>query len=243
MLEYYFDYEITTNQKDCFDKLSPWGIFDFLQDIAGKHVEKLGYGYQKLIDKNMTWILARSKYEVLENIGNMNKIKVKTWPHYPGRLDFDRDFLITDENDSIIIKATTKWCIIDYSTRRFLPANNLLFEGTYLENFAFQESFKSLPNFNLANNQNAQYEFEVKYSQIDHNHHLNNTKYSEEIWNALKLKKEDKIKEFEINFVKEVLLGDKVSVYYTKEDDIYLVEGYSNSHLSFKAKVTLWKKS
>ncbi|MDD3107038.1 MAG: thioesterase, partial [Bacilli bacterium] len=107
------EYTITTNSFDCYDRLSLVGILDLLQDAAGYHAALLGLGFLDLKAKGITWLLVRTKFIILKSGPMTRKVKVKTWQSYKKRVDYERDYLVCDENDEILIKGTSKWCLID----------------------------------------------------------------------------------------------------------------------------------
>ena len=112
------EFELRISDFDCFDKIKPSVILDFFQDVAGEHADILSVGFNDLIKKDLIWVLVRTKYEVIKEPTLYSKIKVRTWPHPKGRIDFDRDYLILDENNNVLIKGTSKWVIVNYKTRR-----------------------------------------------------------------------------------------------------------------------------
>ena len=59
------------------------------------------------------------------------------------------------------------------------------------------------------------------------------------ILNAIRLKKENDIKEFEINFVNETVLDDVIDLYYKKIDNYYIVKAISNNKIVFTSKVSV----
>ena len=38
------------------EKLNPYSLFNYLQDIASEHAEKLGFGKDDLMKKNKFWV-------------------------------------------------------------------------------------------------------------------------------------------------------------------------------------------
>ena len=92
-------------------------------------------------------------------------------------------------------------------------------------------SFLDLSEFTL------KCEYHVNYSDLDHYHHMNNTKYGDVILNAID--KNLRIKEFEIIYSDECVEGDYILVYTKEEDDIIYVFGQikSSNLISFKSKL------
>ena len=146
------EFELRISDFDCFDKIKPSVILDFFQDVAGEHADILSVGFNDLIKKDLIWVLVRTKYEVIKEPNLYSKIKIKTWPHPKGRIDFDRDYLILDENNNILIKGTSKWVIVNYKTRRLSLTKDIDFKKRMTSVYSKQvEDLELLvPNFKVA---------------------------------------------------------------------------------------------
>ncbi len=82
----------------------------------------------------------------------------------------------------------------------------------------------------------------MTFSKVDHNGHMNNAYYAEFIVNALRLKSNEVIKNFEIDYLKEVLIDDEILIRSIRNNKEILVEGYNNINniVLFKAKIELF---
>ena len=74
---------------------------------------------------------------------------------------------------------------------------------------------------------------------LDHNGHVNNIKYGVYILNALSLTKDEKIKEFEINYINELHYKETLSIYYIKENNTYNIKAMVDDKLIFIAKLNV----
>ena len=91
------DYYLRASDFDTARKLQPAAVLDLFQDAAGEHAQKLKVDYDRMILRNMMWVVVRVKYRILQNPRMYQKVKVVTWPHESKRLDFQRDYLIQNE--------------------------------------------------------------------------------------------------------------------------------------------------
>ena len=172
----------------CYDVIAPHGVLDIFQDVASEHVEEYNLGFDGMLSKGLIWILVRTKYHVIKDPDVSDKeLYVTTWQSEQARADFTRDYIIKDKDGNILIKGSSKWCLIDINTRRIAPTKSLGIDITHNE-FLFSEVFGKL-NFDSLKENDTVYEAKVDFSMLDHNGHLNNAKYSEIIMNAIKLKK------------------------------------------------------
>jgi acyl-CoA thioesterase FadM len=140
---------VTDNMCDLNRYIKPMGLLDILQSVAGEHATKLGIGYEDLKDKGYAFVLARIKYDLYKPIKNYSELLVETTPLVPGRIDFDRDFEIYDnETNELLGVATSKWIIIDLVTRRICRTNVFTYpcelreEGNYksFDKLSFDDS-------------------------------------------------------------------------------------------------------
>lgn len=231
-------YSYTVNCRDCYDNFSVVSILNFFQDIASKHVEKWKCGFDDLIRKGYLWVLVRTKFDILKNPNSKdNLITVETWERDRSRADFTRDYIIYSENGEKLIIGTSKWCLLDMNTRRVLPTKLIQETLTYKEKYNYQNEIKKLvfPNIEASEN----FEEKVTFTKVDHNGHMNNTHYAEFILDAIRLKKNEVIKSFQIDYLKESFLDDIIGLKTERTEDEVFIEGYRNNDLLFKAKIEL----
>lgn len=217
---------------DANDKLTPKAILEIFQDIAASHAEQIGVGFQLMLNKNLYWVLSRVKFDILKNPKPNQTIKAITWPHEKGRIDFDRDMLILNEDDEILIKATSKWCVIDTINRKLQRTENVNYIGDICPDINYLEKFDkiSLPTSEFKNI-NAH---KVCFSDLDHNKHMNNTNYGTLILNSIDNKN---ISHFEINFINESVLDDEITISQCKTDNGEYILGKNQDKIIFTAYV------
>lgn len=235
-------YTYTVNLKDCYDNVAPYGVLNIFQDVASKHVEEYGYGFLDLYKLGYLWILVRTKYEVKKSPKpNEEMLIAETWQLEQGRADFTRDYVIYSKDGEVLIIGTSKWCLIDVNTRRVAPTKVIGTNIVNNEKRNFSESFRKLEFENITSGDS--YLEKVTFSKVDHNGHMNNAYYAEFIVNALRLKSDEVIKNFEIDYLKEALIDDEILIRSIRNNKEILVEGYNNINnniVLFKAKIELF---
>lgn len=111
-------YTIGYSDIDFLKNLKCSKLFEYFQDTASEAADRLGAGVDTLDEKySVAWVLTRIRVEFTRIPGLNESITVSTWPHPPGKLEFERDFTVTDENGDVIIRAVSAWVIIDVKTR------------------------------------------------------------------------------------------------------------------------------
>ena len=213
------------------DNLTPKSILSIFQDVASIHAEQLNIGYKPMLDKNLFWVISRIKYDVIKMPKPYQQVIIKTWPHQKGKIDFDRDLQILDLNNNVLIKATSKWCVIDVNTRRLMRTDGIEYDGEILEEKNYQDKFSKidlpLDDFKKC------LDYKVMFSDLDHNKHMNNTNYANLILSALDNKV---VNHFEINFVAECKQDDIISVYHSTQNQEEFTYGKVNDNIVYISK-------
>lgn len=228
------EYNLRTSDFDYRDRIKISSILDLFQEIAGQHALELGCGYDETIKNNEVWLLVRQKLEILGELKPNTKVKVCTWPRKKDRLYFDRDYLIKDENDNIMVKSSSRWIVCNYLTRRISRAKDIYFNSSnYYEKRVFEKDVDKL-QFDAPALEEKGYTYLVEHDDLDHNGHMNNIVYAKMMLNMAELKDDVYVKDFQIEFMHECLLGDKVVSYSKKENNTHYFYGYLKDKLSYK---------
>lgn len=232
-----YSFPLTTNDFDYKDELRPSAVLNYFQVVAGMHANEIGVGFDAFKERNLAWVLVKIKYKRLGKVNVDSTVNVKTWPKEPKRVEHDRFFQIIDCDNKVLFEGLSRWCVIDFETRR-ISRETSLYTGEFLNeevDIIFDNDV--IKNINIDQFE-YMYDYVVRLDSLDHNGHMNNTRYGDI---ALSLCEKDKdIKELEINFVNESLLGDTIAVYKRElEDGRLMVIGFNetkNCH-SFKVLV------
>ena len=162
---------------DLHNKLKISSIFNYMQDIAAKHADDLGVGYNALLENQIFWVLSWAKVEITKLPSYGETVKIKTWAKGKNRLFYMRDFLIYNENGEEIIKATSAWLLLDAGTKRMTDLTKM---GLKLPSFPEEHAIDEYPGkFNFPTEEENLFHRIVFYSDIDINKHVNNSRYLE----------------------------------------------------------------
>lgn len=206
----YFDYN---------DRLSTKSILNIFQDVASYHAEEIDVGYEKMLERNLYWVLSRIKLDVVKMPVLNQDVIVETWPREKGKIDFDRELKITDLNGETLVLGISKWCVIDTVKRSLQRTDSVNYNGECYKEKNYPEKFVKieLPKAEFQ----KKFSHIVSFSDLDHNKHMNNTNYANLVVSAVENKKYN---HFEINFINECLLGEKVTVstYKNAEEEYVL---------------------
>ena len=204
------EYLIETSDVDGLSELKLSSLFRYLQDAATEHAERLGVGQSKVLDNGMFWVITRYYLEITKMPSYFEKIIVYTYPGEGQKLVLPRLFKITDEKGNLLIKASSSWVILNRNTHRIVidPFKDMALPFEKYEDDAI------LPPKVMPEEAVIVESRKVRYSDVDLNTHLNNTKYIEYIMDThdLDFYKKHRLKKVIINYNKEILGGQVVNI-------------------------------
>lgn len=241
------DFIVAVNELDYMDRLKPSAIAQFFQNLATSHAVDLGIGFEEMKEKNLFWILSRMSVIIEKSPKLGEKIFVSTFPKKPNMVDAVREFYIMDENGDILVRATSKWCVVDVSSRSIRRCQPLFksYDSEYTTESALENGNPQLPSLDTKILSDKVYNFEVLITDLDRNIHMNNARYGDIIINCCELEKlnEYSVKAFDINFLSELKIGEKFVVRKAEEGNYTYFEATKNlSTIVFRAKIE-WVKN
>ena len=223
-------YVIDTSLIDKNKRLRLSNLFVLFQEVAEAHAETLGTGKANTTDVGLKWIITRYaiKFNCLPTYGE--KVEVFTYPCKNNPFFFFRNFFIKDEQGNIIIRAASIWAVIDAKTNKIVtnPFKKPLPE----ESFDFE---LATPEKIVEDVNNKVGEYHIKYSDIDLNGHVNNSRYIEMIQNLhdSEFYKNHEYDSLLINYFAELKENDKV-ILYSNSANPEIIKGSTLDKDSFK---------
>lgn len=236
-------YLTNDTEVDINENLSVIDVLRLMQRVTFAHSQELGLAHQTMIDRdNAFWVITKMKVVLNKQIKSNQKVVLKTWTHRPMAVRFTRDLQIKNKN-SVWVKGRSEWCCLDYTTRMLRRANSIQYPEMDMVELKENEIFFS----NLVSTveqKNYVYTKIVRPTDLDVNMHTNNLKYSVMAMDAFtvdELKKYE-IKEYEIYFVNESRLGDKIDIYKKRVDGLWYIEGKIEDKTIFKVVIKTKKR-
>ncbi len=184
----------------------------YFQEAAWNHAEALGVGYSQLRRQNRIWVLSRLLVKVEHYPRWAETVTIRTWPRAAKSIFAMRDFELFDCGGTRLGAATSAWLVLDAVTRRAQRAADLLSSVKTSRNRPAldQEPQKlaSCEETSLAAT------IAVRYSDLDLNGHVNNTRYIGWILDSypVDFHQAYTVRRFEINFLDEANAGETVSI-------------------------------
>lgn len=229
-------------------KLRSW--FDYLQEAAALHAEKLGVGLEAMQKEEIFWVLSRIRLVIHEPLKQGTMQEVITWPSGTDKLFCKRQYLVLDgENGTAFGRASSSWLVLDGNTGRplrpvVLPQKA---DGWNPEAGSFFDELDKLP---LPEIFQLEKSYDIRHSQIDVNRHLNNAEYAGLVEDFVhELTPDRTIREVQINFQHALKAPDRVRIGgmfrpgnpEENKNDSVLLAGWSNvnGELAFQSEVLL----
>ncbi len=206
------DWEINFTQCTPNGYLKYTDLCNLLQLTAAAHSEIGGISFSDMQEFDQAWVLSRMRVEITELPKWKDTVTVKTWIN---TLENSRSVRALElyVNGNKLVGSETFWAVFNTKTRRpeqlALPFSH--FE-LFPENKATNESFSKI---NVNGDTELVCQKKVVLSDLDIVNHVNNVKYLEWCLDFIptKLILNQKIANFEMNFMKELSLNDCVSIH------------------------------
>ena len=206
---YECNYRVRANEMDFRGRAHAVSILNYLQDIAGEHAIRLGFSVFDLQQRNLTWILHRSRTRIFRLPESGEVLKVSTWPSGQERIFALRDYEIRDQKDEILVCASSFWGMTNLKTMRPVRLEKNLSGYPSLDRRALDADLKPFPKLEKLDTETS---FQVRLADLDINQHVNNSIYAgwaiESI--PIEFNRQYSLAEIEIGFLSEAFYGDRV---------------------------------
>lgn len=176
---------ITLRSKDC-DMAGSWrfsSILSEMQEAAGIHSDGMGCGREKLLEKGVVWVLARTEVRMARLPKMYEQITIETF-HTPMRHRmFPRFFIFTDAEGMEFGTASSLWMLMDVKTRESVSPESI---GLTLSENTGVKPPMGMPGLaDRVEGEARESLYHPVYTEIDVNQHVNNTRYADWICNQL----------------------------------------------------------
>lgn len=205
------DWEINFTQCTPNGYLKYTDLCNLLQLTAGDHAEIGGISFTDMQEFHQAWVMSRMRIEIDSLPKWKDIVTVKTWII---SLENSRSVRALEMhlNGKKIVGCETFWAVFNTKLRRpealALPHEHFEKFG---DTYSTQERVKKI---DLQKEMKTMNERKVVLSDLDIVNHVNNVKYLEWCLDLVdyKLIMKQRLKSFDMNFMKELTLGDDVSI-------------------------------
>lgn len=212
-------FQVSSYDVDCEMNLSVPTLFCYLQDTALAHVNGLDIGWSFLGRLGLFWALSKMYLKVNRWPKWNENLVVKTWARPYDIFTQPRDFQVIDENNQVVISATSSWIVLSAKDGKFQKLEHFKDRLCFIPDAVAVEG--AAPKVKKVEFDGRPKNYHpVLRSDLDRNHHTNNTKYLQWLLDSPQYQSFDlqNLKELAVNYVSQSRLGDKYAV-LTKEFD------------------------
>jgi len=233
-------FKITSADTDMFMRVRLGGLVNLLIQSAINSAESLGFGFKGLRKQQLYWVLSRMTVEIYQPLMWNHEVEVETWPKTIEGLLYLRDYIVRDKHQNIIARATSGWLAIDAETKK--PK---LLDGLEAEMFIYlstKHALRELPEKLISTTEGTAFQVQSGYYDFDLNMHVTSTRYIDWMMDTFHVDfhKKHYPKRLSVNFMKETLPGDSLSIIRDSENGSqYRFEGTNHSHktVAFRGKI------
>ncbi len=202
-------FSLTAGDFDCYDRIKPYAILNYFQEIAGVHSVILKAGYEDLFAQNKIWVLLKTRYRIKSQPHLSQSVKITTWPLPVDKIYYGREYLIQDEDDNVLIEGSSIWAMINLKTET-VTLEKWKFPGTFVKQRLFEDKMikDTSPAYAMKAGSHP-----VMPSEIDHNRHMNNAMYANIIYDTLDPGDQEEIRQMEIHFESQAKKGMIIEVF------------------------------
>jgi medium-chain acyl-[acyl-carrier-protein] hydrolase len=209
-------------------------LADLLQEIAWRHADSADFG-RNLMESQQMWVLSRLEIKVGDFPKWGEPVTIFTGGRGAEKLFAFREFMVWDKNKKVISRAMSSWLLLHTETKKILRPELVL----PVDLFDPSKKPDWQPEKNISEGVLiSKEEIRVKHSDLDLNHHVNNTSYIRWIENAL-AEQGWFPEEISINYLAESMAGDIVEISLFKAENCCYVIGKVVDKSVFSAKVNL----
>lgn len=207
---------------DMHRRLRTSTLLTMLQEAAIAHVESIGMGREKTLDRGLLWIITLQRLSVRRMPVYDETFTISCWAGRTMHVLFPRYYRLTGENGELLVEGSAYWALIDQANHelQFPDAWGITIPGTVT---GLESPLPRAPRA-LALTENA--EFTVPYSYIDLNHHMNNVHYLDLAEDVLPADiHELPLKSMEIEYGGEARLGDCIHLHWGRLGNSFFLTG------------------
>ena len=228
-MKYRYNYTVQYQDLDDTRRLRLHSMENRLLIVAGKVADEIGIGIPFLLKYNCTWIITHVNLEMLYLRTEGEEMIIETWIEQNAHMLSVRNFRIynkVSDGEQLIGCCKTVWAVLERDKREIvnlfdMPEFKAAVDGEQMKMARAQRMQPLNLDELMADAEviRAQEKSHIiQYSDMDYNCHCNSTKYLEWMLNARRMQDNSKPFRLDINYVKELYLGDEMLTRYAEKE-------------------------
>ena len=210
---------VTYGEVDGALHLTLRGAMAMMQEAAIVHSSQAGYAVADIPRTHVIWMLVHWRVKMVKDACWNETVAVKTWPRSMGRVTSVRNFEISNARGETVALGESEWILVNTDTgraKRITPE----IAGAYqlVPRDVFSEPFPAAPE----GEGEAVCRLDIRRSDMDTNHHVNNLVYLDYALEALP--EGFSWDEVAIAYHRQLLPGQRVVCHRLVQDDLVAVD-------------------
>ncbi|MBP5161253.1 MAG: hypothetical protein ILP11_04340 [Alphaproteobacteria bacterium] len=218
------DYQVTSCACDAKGALRLRRLLNLFQEVAETQAERLGFGLTYCTEHKVVWVASGYYLQITRMPALEEKIKITTWPSSVSMVTANREFVVTTETGEVLIKATSRWALIDALSERLVPLKKQLPDLVGTDERAIDSSF---PKIHVPENAEGPKTtaFPVHTDDIDINRHVNNALYPSWCLDMTTRPAGD-LQEIQVSFNAPAKQGDTIEIttYAAENEQVHILQ-------------------
>jgi acyl-CoA thioesterase FadM len=225
-MHYSFSHTIIYSEIDTRGCLALPSFSAIFQEAALLQAEELGFGESYCAAEGRMWVLSRLRVEFERSPAHRECIRVETWPKEPQGPLARRDFRIFGADGTLCARATSGWMLLDTAGMRPVRPQQVF------KDFDFSDVGEavrgSAPKVPGCDGEGSQVQVIARYSDLDQNDHVNNTRYVRWFLDCFSPQDFDRLEltSFDINYSRAAGWNDTVTLKRCDMPGSTIVRGY-----------------
>lgn len=208
---YQRNFEIDDQVTDCFGRLKPSSALYFVQEMAGKHIDRMALE-PTAAQKGLLWVIIRHRLQISRLPCKGETIRLETWPMPTTRVAYPRSVVAYDEEGQELFRSISLWVLMDKNTREMvLPGKSGVLVPGIVRGKELPSPRSLIPAV-CASHENRR----VCYSDLDENIHMNNCRYLQWVADLLpaSFHKSHCLQDVTMCYLAEAREGDELEIFW-----------------------------
>lgn len=203
-------FTLSAMQVDCHHRAKPSVLLYFAQEVACGHCDELALSWDVLQKKQLFWAIIRHKMQITRLPLEGETITVETWPMPTTRSAFPRATVAYDEQGNEVFRSVALWVLMNTQSRTMVLPDK---SGIFLAG-AVTGNELALPSSILPKTLESNATRTVRYSELDRNGHMNNTRYLDWVDDLLSAEfhAHHPVREFTVCYLSEALEDQSIDL-------------------------------
>ncbi|MEM1486092.1 acyl-ACP thioesterase domain-containing protein [Oscillospiraceae bacterium PP1C4] len=214
-------------------------IMRYAQQMGSDHLLEMNIDYNKMYKDGMVFVVSKLLVTINRRPTFGEKVVLTTIPKQAKGAQFIRDTLFETEAGEKLAEVSIAWVLVDPTTRRILRPS--AFDMYGIEMFPNDGEYITEYKIKKPEQSGVLHMRQVKYSDLDYNHHVNNAIYANIVCDLIPqeamLHKE--IKSFGILYQKEATFGQIIEMEVTPSwsGTVFYIGGLVAGERCFEAEI------